>query len=90
MNRSNPIDLIVVEADLSRVASGNALDAIISAIPKTVSKEDAVTLIGSVLSSRRSASPALNATRNETRSSRSRLPRCRDSPSAPDSRRPLP
>ncbi len=46
MNKSELIDLIAKETDLTKVASGNALDAITGAIVKAVAKGDAVTLVG--------------------------------------------
>jgi len=44
MNKSELIEAVATEADLSKV--GAALDAITSAITKAVSKGDTVTLIG--------------------------------------------
>ncbi len=46
MNKSELIEAVATEADLSKVAAGAALDAITSAITKAVSKGDTVTLIG--------------------------------------------
>jgi DNA-binding protein HU-beta len=46
MNKSELIDVIAKEADLTKVASGNALDAITAAIVKAVAKGDTVTLVG--------------------------------------------
>ena len=46
MNKSKLIDVIAKETDLSKVASGTALDAIADAIVKAVAKGDTVTLVG--------------------------------------------
>ena len=46
MNKSELIEVIAKDADLSKAAAGSALDAAIAAIVKTVSKGDTVTLIG--------------------------------------------
>lgn len=46
MNKSELIEVIAKEAELSKAAAGSALDAVIAAIVKTVSKGDTVTLIG--------------------------------------------
>ena len=46
MNKSELIDAAAKEADVSKAAAGKALDAIIGAITKAVSKGDSVTLIG--------------------------------------------
>jgi DNA-binding protein HU-beta len=57
MNKSELIDAAAKEADVSKAAAGKALDAIIGAITKAVSKGDTVTLIGfgSFSSSKRAA-----------------------------------
>lgn len=46
MNKSELIEVIAKEADLSKTAAGNALDAVTNAIVKAVSKGDSVALIG--------------------------------------------
>ncbi len=46
MNKSELIEVAAKEADISKVAAGNALDAIVAAITKAVAKGDTVTLIG--------------------------------------------
>ncbi len=46
MNKTELIEIVAKEADLSKAAAGSALDAVIAAIVKTVSKGDTVTLIG--------------------------------------------
>lgn len=46
MNKSELIDATAQEADLSKAAAGKALDAIINAVVKAVSKGDTVTLVG--------------------------------------------
>lgn len=46
MNKSELIDVAATEADISKAAAGKALDAILAAVVKTVSKGDTVTLVG--------------------------------------------
>ena len=46
MNKSELIDLIAADADLSKVAAGRALDAAIAGITKAVAGGDSVALIG--------------------------------------------
>lgn len=46
MNKAELIEIAAKEADISKAAAGKALDGIINAIVKTVSKGDAVTLVG--------------------------------------------
>ena len=46
MNKSELVEIVAKEADLSKAAAGSALDAIIAAIVKAVSRGDTVTLIG--------------------------------------------
>ncbi len=46
MNKSELIEVAAKEADISKVAAGNVLDAIVAAITKAVAKGDTVTLIG--------------------------------------------
>jgi DNA-binding protein HU-beta len=46
MNKSELIEVIAKDAELSKAAAGSALDAAIAAIVKAVSKGDTVTLIG--------------------------------------------
>lgn len=46
MNKGELIEAAAKEADVSKAAAGNVLDAIIGAITKVVSKGDTVTLIG--------------------------------------------
>ena len=46
MNKSELVEIIAKEADLSKAAAGSALDAVIAAIVKAVSKGDTATLIG--------------------------------------------
>jgi DNA-binding protein HU-beta len=46
LNKSELIEAVAKEAELSKAAAGNALDAAIAAITKAVSKGDTVTLIG--------------------------------------------
>ena len=46
MNKSELIEVIAKDAELSKAAAGSALDAAIAGIVKAVSKGDTVTLIG--------------------------------------------
>ena len=46
MNKSELIEIVAKEADLSKAAAASALDAVTAAIVKAVSKGDTVTLIG--------------------------------------------
>lgn len=46
MNKSELIEIIAKDADLSKAAAGNALDAVTAAVVKAVAKGDTVTLIG--------------------------------------------
>ena len=46
MNKSELIDVIAKEVELTKVAAGNALDAITATIVKAVAKGDTVTLVG--------------------------------------------
>jgi DNA-binding protein HU-beta len=46
MNKSELIEVIAKEAELSKVAAGNTLDATINAIVKAVARGDSVTLVG--------------------------------------------
>ncbi len=46
MNKAELIDAVAKEADISKAAAGNAIDAITAAITSTVAKGDTVTLVG--------------------------------------------
>ena len=46
MNKTELIEIVATEADLSKAAAGKALEAVTAAIVKAVSKGDTVTLIG--------------------------------------------
>lgn len=46
MNKSELIDAIAAEADISKAAAGRALDATITAVTKAVAGGDSVTLVG--------------------------------------------
>ena len=46
MNKAELVDIAAKEADISKAAAGKALDAVINAIVKAVSKGDNVTLVG--------------------------------------------
>ena len=46
MNKAELIEFVAKEADLSKAAAGSALDAVIAAIVKAVSRGDTATLIG--------------------------------------------
>ena len=46
MNKSELIEVIAEQAELSRVAAGKALDATIAAVKHALNKGDTVTLVG--------------------------------------------
>lgn len=46
MNKAELIEIVAKQADLSKAAAGKALDSIVAAVVKTVSKGDTVTLVG--------------------------------------------
>ncbi|MFH1870787.1 MAG: HU family DNA-binding protein [Pseudomonadota bacterium] len=46
MNKSELIEIVATASDLSKVAAGKALDALIASITKAVTKGDTVTLVG--------------------------------------------
>ena len=46
MNKTELVEIVAKEAELSKAAAGNALDAVIAAVTKAVSKGDTVTLVG--------------------------------------------
>ena len=46
MNKSELIDAIAARTDLSKVASGKALDAVIETVIQAVAKGDGVSLVG--------------------------------------------
>ena len=46
MNKSELIEVAAQEAEISKAAAGKALDGIINAVVKAVSKGDTVTLVG--------------------------------------------
>ena len=46
MNKSELIDAVAQGADISKAAAGKALDSVIEAVVKAVSKGDTVTLVG--------------------------------------------
>ncbi len=46
MNKTELIEIVAKEADLSKAAAGKALDAVIAVVTKAVSKGDTVTLVG--------------------------------------------
>lgn len=46
MNKAELIEIAAEGADISKAAAGKALDAMIAAITKAVSKGDSVTLVG--------------------------------------------
>ncbi|MGO9443711.1 MAG: HU family DNA-binding protein [Thiobacillaceae bacterium] len=62
MNKSELIEVAANEADISKAASGKALEAAMNAIVKAVSKGDSVTLIGfgTLKSSKRAARTGRN------------------------------
>ena len=46
MNKSELVDFIVGEAEISKAAAGRALDAVTTAVKKTLKKGGTVTLVG--------------------------------------------
>ncbi len=46
MNKTELIDAVADEAEMSKAEAGRAVDAVISAITKTLKKGDTVTLVG--------------------------------------------
>jgi DNA-binding protein HU-beta len=46
MNKSELVDHIAVEADISKAAAARALDALIGGVKATLKKGDSVTLVG--------------------------------------------
>lgn len=46
MNKTELIDHIAKQADISKAAAGRALDAMVSAVKTTLKKGDSVTLVG--------------------------------------------
>ena len=62
MNKGDLIEIAAKEADISKAAAGKALDAMIDAVVKTVSKGGTVTLVGfgTFKSSKRAARTGVN------------------------------
>ena len=62
MNKTELIEAIAKEADITKAAAGNVLDAVTGAIVKAVAKGDSVSLIGfgSFKSSKRAARTGRN------------------------------
>ena len=78
MNKSELIEVAAKEADISKAAAGKALDAIVAAVTKAVSKGDTVTLIGfgTFSSSKRAARTGRNPqTGKELKIAASTVPR---------------
>ena len=78
MNKSELIDVAATEADISKVAAGRALDAILAAVVKAVAKGDSVTLVGfgTFKSSKRAARTGRNpATGAEIKIAAATVPR---------------
>lgn len=46
MNKSELIDIVAAEADLSKSSAGDALDAVLSGITKALKSGDSVTFVG--------------------------------------------
>jgi len=46
MNKAELIDVVAESADISKVAAGKAVDAVVDSITKALKKNDEVTLIG--------------------------------------------
>lgn len=68
MNKTELIEVIAKDAKLSKASAQAALDAIVSAIVKTVTKGDAVTLVGfgAFSSGKRAARTGRNPQTGET------------------------
>ena len=78
MNKSELIEIVAKEADLSKAAAGKVLEAFTAAIVKAVSKGDPVTLIGfgTFKSSKRAARTGRNPqTGKELKISATTVPR---------------
>lgn len=78
MNKSDLIASIAKDADLSKAAAGNALDATVAAIVKAVAKGDSVSLVGfgTFKSSKRAARTGRNPqTGTEIKIAASTVPR---------------
>ena len=74
MNKSELIDAIAARTELSKVASGKALDAVIESIIQAVAKGDGVSLVG--FGSFKAAARAAREGKNES-GRRYGRPRCR-------------
>ncbi len=46
MNKSELIEIVAKESDLSKAAAGKLLDSLVATVTKTVAKGDSVTLVG--------------------------------------------
>jgi len=55
MNKAELIEIAAKEADISKAAAGKALDGIMAAVVKAVSKGDNVTLVGGTFKSAKRA-----------------------------------
>lgn len=78
LNKSELIEAVAAEAELSKAAAGNALDATVAAITKAVAKGDTVTLVGfgTFKSSKRAARTGRNpATGKEIKIAATTVPR---------------
>lgn len=62
MNKSELVEVVAQEADISKTAAGKALAAVLDAVVKAVSKGDSVTLVGfgTFKSSKRAARTGVN------------------------------
>lgn len=63
MNKSQLIDKIAADADISKAAAGRALDALIGSVTESLKSGDDVALVGFGISLSASALPVLAATR---------------------------
>jgi hypothetical protein len=77
MNKTELVEIVAKEADLSKAAAASALDAVIAAIVTAVSKGDTASLIGfGTFKPSKRASPHQGAILRPARNSRLQLPRC--------------
>lgn len=78
MNKSELIEAVAKEADISKTAAGACIDAVIAAVTKAVAKDDSVTLVGfgTFKSSKRAARTGRNpATGKEIKIAATTVPR---------------
>lgn len=88
MNKSEMIDVIAKQADISKAAAGRALDATVTAIKSSLKKGDIVTLVGfgSFYVGKRTARQGRNPrTGDEIRIKAARVPKFRAGKALKDS-----